>query len=60
MECPNCQAIMHYDGEIWECLECGETFVEEEEFFDADMSWEENENDPSDLAWDKAENETLS
>jgi len=40
MECPNCQAIMYYDGEMWECLECGETFVEEEEISEDESAFD--------------------
>lgn len=44
MECPNCQAMMHWDGEIWECLECGETLALDDGYDDneseTDWDWE--------------------
>jgi hypothetical protein len=44
MECPNCEGMMHYDGEMWECFECGETLVEDREFCDEDgIDWQQDE-----------------
>jgi len=58
MDCPNCDGMMHYDGEMWECFECGETLVEEDYDEDGGLSGggsedydEEDEEEGGGIDW---------